>query len=116
MSVLARFRNISSEEYYKVAVDIQKELTSILMNSNYISEQYRPVCTYPTLNLWQEFIDKVACQEEFDYQRYINNMYTRLQYVTQLFFQKKKLPSRIEKVCVMLITEENLLYHRFLSV
>lgn len=109
--VLARFRKVSSEEYYRVALDIQQELTGILLSKKYVPESYRDVYSYPTLELCQQFLDVLAYDQE-EAKHFIFDLYRRVQYMLTNLFRDKKCPPRLDKLCELLVIEEKLLCNK----
>lgn len=58
-SVLARFRKISEMEFYRSAYELRAKLTTALMNENIVPKRYRPIFTFPTLEIARHMIDHI---------------------------------------------------------
>lgn len=58
-SVLARFRKISEMEFYRTSYELRLKLTTALMNENIVPKRYRPVFTFPTLEMARHLIDHI---------------------------------------------------------
>ena len=58
-SVLARFRKISEMEFYRSAYELRSKLTVALMNENIVPKRYRPIFTFPTLEIARHMIDHI---------------------------------------------------------
>lgn len=107
MSVLARFRKVSKEEYFRTAQKIQDELTKTLLSRKVVPEELRDIFTYPTLNLCQEFLDTLLVGGEGI--SYIDKIFGRLQYLVQTLYVDEVVPTQIEQICILLLKEEALL-------
>lgn len=53
-SVLARKRGISTMEFYKSAVALRDTLTKALMNESIVPKRWRPVFTFPIIDLLKD--------------------------------------------------------------
>lgn len=58
-SVLARFRKISEMEFYRTSYELRSKLTLALMNENIVPKRYRPIFTFPTLEMVRHLIDHI---------------------------------------------------------
>lgn len=58
-SVLARFRKISEMEFYRTSYELRSKLTVALMNENIVPKRYRPIFTFPTLEIARHLIDHI---------------------------------------------------------
>lgn len=58
-SVLARKRKISEMEFYRLSYELRSKLTLALMNDNIVPKRYRPIFTFPTLEIARHLIDHI---------------------------------------------------------
>lgn len=129
-NVLARKRGISEMEFYNNAREIRAELTRLLMNEKIVPKRWRPVFTYPTIDLIKQlFSCMVQANGIYPYKPeqveerkrlqqycigYCEDIFDQLQYMIEtLNYQEinteNQLHKRIEYVCNLLEREEILL-------
>ncbi len=58
-NVLARLRSVSELEFYKNGADIRANATRLLMNENRVPKRWRPVFTFPGIDLARRLMDEI---------------------------------------------------------
>ena len=58
-NVLARLQGVSDMEFYRVALDLNTELSAFLMSEKNVPKKWRAVYTYPILALMESLFDYI---------------------------------------------------------
>lgn len=79
-SVLARKRGISDMEFYRSAKELRSILTRAVMNENIVPKRWRPVFTFPLIELLRQLIHHIrAANKVYPYKPVLVDERKRLQ-------------------------------------
>lgn len=63
-NVLARKRGVSEMEFYHCAKDLRVTATRFLMNDKYVSKRWKPVFTFPMLDLLRDMTNCICAAND----------------------------------------------------